>query len=195
MVSLIVAKCGNVIGKRATEENGELAWRVRDETKFFLRKIRRGIVLVGRKTHDSIIRARGGLLPDVHTIVLSKTLRSVDGAEVCDNIEDGIRRALNIKRRLSYSAEVFIIGGREIYEQTIEKPFGRGKLVQKMHVSEILERNLQELKEGENYIEFPNFAPMAWNLDRNATEHHAEFDYFLYVRPRQETPEQWLKVA
>lgn len=59
---------------------------------------------MGRKTFESI----GRILPGRRTIVVSRTLDSVEGAETAKSIEDAAAMA-------HHDAEPFVVGGGEIY--------------------------------------------------------------------------------
>ena len=92
-----------VIGK----DNG-MPWHLSDDLKNF-KKITIGkTIIMGRLTYESI----GRPLPDRKNIVLSRSLIDHD-VIVLDNIDE----ALNISKE----EEIFIIGGQDIYTQTIKK--------------------------------------------------------------------------
>jgi len=103
-ISIIVAMLKNrVIGK----DNG-MPWHLSDDLKNF-KKITIGkTIIMGRLTYESI----GRPLPDRKNIVLSRSLIDHD-VIVLDNIDE----ALNISKE----EEIFIIGGQDIYTQTIKK--------------------------------------------------------------------------
>ncbi len=65
---------------------------------------------MGRKTFASI----GNPLPGRRNIILSRTLKSVDGAEVYPGWEEALTAA-------SSDAAVFIIGGAEVYRDALER--------------------------------------------------------------------------
>lgn len=109
-LALIVAVARNgVIGR-----GGGLAWRISDDLKWFKSVTTGKPVIMGRRTFDSI----GKPLPDRLNIVISRTMAPREGVEVASSIEDALRRAADAASALD-AAEIFIIGGAEIYARTL----------------------------------------------------------------------------
>lgn len=110
LVSLIVAAADNdVIGK-----SGKIPWRLPSEQVIF-KKITMGHpIIMGRKTHESIGRA----LPGRYNIVVTRQndYQAAEGCKVVATIEE----ALNAAKNAPGSDEIFIIGGVEIYNQTLD---------------------------------------------------------------------------
>ena len=91
-----------VIGK-----DGDLPWRLPDDLKWF-KKITSGhTIFMGRKTWDSLRRP----LPNRRNVVLSRTMKAVEGMEVI--------RSLKELETIGLSGDVFVIGGGELYEQLL----------------------------------------------------------------------------
>ncbi len=92
-----------VIGK-----NGDLPWRLSDDLKWF-KKITMGhVILMGRKTWESL----PGPLPGRENWVLSRTLETGDGMRVF--------RSLDEAKRAIEDRTLFIIGGGELYTLALE---------------------------------------------------------------------------
>jgi len=104
-ISMIVAMSKNrVIGK----DNG-MPWHLSDDLKNF-KKITIGkTIIMGRRTYDSI----GKALPGRKNVILSRSLKDKD-ILVFDNLENALVDVGN-------EEEIFIIGGQDIYSQTINK--------------------------------------------------------------------------
>ena len=104
-LSIIVAMSKNrVIGK-----DNKMPWHLSNDLKNF-KKITIGkTIVMGRLTYDSI----GKALPERKNIVLSRNLIDPD-VFIFDNFEE----VLNFTKN---EDEVFIIGGQDIYSQTIDK--------------------------------------------------------------------------
>lgn len=94
--------------KNAIGSNNQIPWRLKNDMKFFKSMTQNNVVVMGRKTYESI----GKALPNRINIVLSRDKKyTLSDAIVmhskqevdcyCENITD--------------SREVFIIGGAEIY--------------------------------------------------------------------------------
>ena len=108
MISLIVAaSINNAIGK----EN-QLLWHLPNDLKFFKNTTWGGVVIMGRKTFESVNKP----LPGRTNIVITKQPDwNAENVEVANSLDDALEKAtaLNFK-------EIFIIGGGEIYKQSIE---------------------------------------------------------------------------
>lgn len=87
-----------VIGK-----NGDLPWRISGDLQWF-KKITMGhVLLMGRKTWESLPKA----LPGRENWVLSRTMSPMNGMQVFRSVEEA-------KKRLD-GRTLFIIGGGELY--------------------------------------------------------------------------------
>ena len=91
-----------VIGKK-----GDLPWRIPGELKWF-KKITMGhIMVMGRKTWDSL----PGILPGRENWVLSSTLKEKSGIKIFSSFECALNEA--------GSRTIFIIGGGQIYSSLL----------------------------------------------------------------------------
>lgn len=106
MISAIVATAMNrVIGKQ-----NDLPWYLPADLKRFKELTTDHTVVMGRKTHDSIIARIGKPLPNRRSIVLTRDSEfHAEGVEVCLSVEELIQK-------LPTDQEVFVIGGEQIYE-------------------------------------------------------------------------------
>lgn len=104
-VSLIAAVASNgAIGK-----DGALPWRLPEDLRRFKETTLGHAVVMGRKTFESI----GKPLPGRRNIVVSRQPDySSPGIEVATGVEEALRL-------VSDDTEVFVIGGSEIYRQTL----------------------------------------------------------------------------
>jgi len=132
--SIIVAMSKNrVIGK-----DNDMPWHLSDDLKNFKKITINKTIIMGRLTYDSI----GKPLPERNNIVLSRNLKN-SKVMVLDNLEE----ALNISRN---EEEVFIIGGADLYSQTIN-------LVNKLYLTSI-----NHEIDGDKY--FPKFDEEEWDV-------------------------------
>ena len=101
MVSIIAAVSENgVIGV-----DNKLPWYIPDDLKRFKKLTKGNVVIMGRKTYESI----GKPLPDRLNIVITRNKSlTIPGCIVVNSIAQAIKKAGNDK-------EIFIIGGGEIY--------------------------------------------------------------------------------
>lgn len=109
--ALIVAVDRN----NAIGAEGDLAWRISDDLKWFKKVSMGKPVVMGRKTYDSI----GRPLPGRDNIVITRNIRfAPPGVFVARDIPP----ALKLARHCAVQAggeEICIIGGAEIYAQTV----------------------------------------------------------------------------
>lgn len=106
--SLIVAVSENeVIGHR-----GRMPWHLPRDLKFFRRVTWGGILVMGRKTYQSLP------FPLAHRVlwVLSKTVHSLPGAQVFSSWESMLAHAQHQPQ------SIFFIGGKEIFSRALELP-------------------------------------------------------------------------
>jgi dihydrofolate reductase len=106
MVSLIAAVSDNgIIGV-----DNKMPWYIPDDLKRFKRLTTDNVVIMGRKTYESI----GQPLPNRLNIVISRNKDLViEGCLVVDSITKAIKKAGN-------NRDIFIIGGGEIYKRAID---------------------------------------------------------------------------
>jgi dihydrofolate reductase len=107
-ISIIAA-----IGKnRELGKGGELVWRIPDDLRRFKSLTTGHPIIMGRKTFDSIGRA----LPERTNIVVTRDEAwQKGGAFKASSIE----QALELAKQSAGSDEIFIIGGGEIYKQSL----------------------------------------------------------------------------
>ena len=113
IVSQIVAMAENrVIGR-----DGGMPWHLPEDFKFFKATTMGHCIIMGRKTWDSIGRA----LPGRQSIVVSRSpeFKPPIGVICKSSVEDAIAYCQNHQER--WGDECFIIGGGEIYRQSLPK--------------------------------------------------------------------------
>ncbi|MEZ7884585.1 MAG: dihydrofolate reductase [Bacteroidales bacterium] len=101
-IIVAVAK-NNAIGK-----NNNLLWHIKEDLVYFKKTTLGATVVMGRKTFESI----GKPLPGRRNVVVSKTMNEIEGIEIFRSIDQALGSC-------SSNEEVFIIGGGEIYKQSI----------------------------------------------------------------------------
>ena len=108
IISLIVA----MDVKRGIGKDGKLPWRLSSDLKRFRELTMGHHLVVGRKTFESI----GKPLPGRQMIVVTRNPGfRPEGCLIADTVQTALELA---KRR--GEAEVFVIGGAEIYAQTLD---------------------------------------------------------------------------
>ena len=162
MTSIIVAIAkNNVIGK-----SNDLPWYLPADLKHFKEITTGHTVVMGRKTFDSILARLGKPLPNRTNIVVTrdKTFES-PGAIAVNSLEE----VLNFND----SQELFIIGGAEIYKQSLEK-------ADRLYVTEV-----DAEIDGDTY--FPVIDKNIWHetsRDTYAADEKNPYDYAFVVYER-----------
>ena len=106
----------NIIAAIQKKDNGlgfqnELLFRLKDDLKNFKALTLGQIIIMGRKTYDSI----GQPLPGRTNFVITKNIhfKTHESVFVFHSLKEAIQRAREFKN------EIFIIGGGEIYKQSL----------------------------------------------------------------------------
>lgn len=103
IIVVAIAK-NNMIGR-----GNQLLWHIKEDLQHFKRITTGGVIIMGRKTFESIGRA----LPNRRNIIISRnTEYKQEGCEVFSSIESAISN-------LKDEEKIFIIGGGEIYKSTL----------------------------------------------------------------------------
>jgi dihydrofolate reductase len=163
IVSLIAAVSKNhVIGK-----NNDLPWKLPDDMKYFMETTREHAVIMGRKNFFSLPE-KFRPLKDRLNIVITRNKASVDNYDVraVGSIEEAFEQA-------PQGEEVFVIGGAEIFKQTLTK-------ADRLYITEI-----DAIVEGD--VHFPEFDKSEWKevtrRHHSADDRHKySFDFVLYER-------------
>lgn len=162
-ISLLVAATeNNVIGK-----DNKLLWHLPNDLRYFKNLTYGGVMLMGRKTFESI----GKPLPGRVNIVISANPSfNAKGIIKAASIEEGLARAQETNCR-----EIFVIGGGDIYRQMMN-------MADKIYMTRV-----HTVMDGHAY--FPEINEAQWQKTSaagfKADEKHA-FDY---------TFETWEKLA
>ncbi|MFB9239388.1 dihydrofolate reductase [Plantactinospora siamensis] len=112
---VVAADFADVIGR-----GGDLPWHLPGDLRRFKALTAGGVVVAGRRTHESIVARLGRPLPGRLTVVVSRRadLPRQDGMLV----QPDVPAALHAARAVAAFAgrdELFVIGGAEIYAQAL----------------------------------------------------------------------------
>lgn len=116
----IIAAIGE---KRELGKDNKLLWHIPEDLRRFKVLTKGHAVIMGRKTYESI----GKPLPDRLNIIITRdTSYTVQGAvvvhslqEAMQNTESRIKPCLPAGRNSELPAEIFIIGGGQIYKEAL----------------------------------------------------------------------------
>jgi dihydrofolate reductase len=109
---------------RALGFEGHLIYSIPNDLKRFKKLTAGHTVVMGRKTFESL---PNGPLPNRRNIVISRTLKSIEGAEVFSSLDEVFK---NLEK--STDNEIYIIGGGQIYKEALDS--GR---VDKLYMTEV----------------------------------------------------------
>ena len=160
MISLIAAVAQN----RALGKDGQLLWHLPEDMRYFRETTRGKPVIMGRKTWES--------LPDVfrplrgrRNIVISRNpAYDAPGATLAGSLEEAVRLAQD-------DAEVFVIGGAEIYRQALP-------LAQRLYLTEVA-------RDFDADAFFPEFSASDWTeISRSTAKNGAGLDFTFAVYQR-----------
>ena len=148
MLKIIVA-----IGKnREIGKDNKLLWHLPEDLKHFKNLTKNSTVIMGYNTYLSI----GRPLPNRKNIVLCDKVLNIDGVEVYNNLE----------KCLNENNDAYIIGGQNIYEQTL-------KYVTELNISYID----KEFKDADTF--FPAFEK---SFKLKYSEVKEGFEYRVYEK-------------
>lgn len=162
--SVIVAVNENlVIGK-----DNKLPWYSSEDLKYFKRITGDNVVIMGRKTYESI----GKALPNRINIVISNTTKFDDVITV-----NSFNEALDEASK--YNKEIFIIGGASLYEQVL-------KDADKLYLTWVYEKKVIP-SDGDTYLE--GFNKSEWLIVKEdlvlGKEANVVFQVLIKNRPIQ----------
>lgn len=145
--------------------DNQLLWHLPTDLKNFKEITTGHPIIMGRKTYESI----GRPLPNRTNIVVS---RRTDWFEEGILIVGSIKEALKFAKKMD--EEVFVIGGGDIYKQTID-------LVDKLEVTQV-KANLKA------DVFFPKISPKIWNKTQeicHEKDDKNEFDFCFQTFERK----------
>lgn len=97
-------------------KNNDLPWHISADLKHFKEITQGGVVVMGRKTLESMGRA---LPKRVNWVITRDTNWTFDGVKTASSIEDALEQAIPNVLASEKPESIFIIGGGEIFKQTM----------------------------------------------------------------------------
>ncbi len=101
-----------VDAKWAIGYKGDMLTRIPEDLKRFKEMTMGGVLVMGRKTYDST-----GALPGRETIIMSRSLKDVDGAHLAHDLDE-LKKI--IKEKFS-DKKIFLVGGASIIDLLIDE--------------------------------------------------------------------------
>lgn len=150
-----------------------LPWDLPADLHYFREKTKGKIVIMGRKTFDSIVEKLGHPLPNRRNVVITKTGNLYDGDY---DLVTSLDEAIELAERAG-AEEAFVIGGQQIYELAI------------LRADRIYLTRIHSHFEGDRF--FPYMAPEHWRVvseERHEpdTKNLYPYTFFVYERVREE---------
>ena len=146
MITIIAAVAENgVIGNK-----GKIPWHFPEDFRHFKKTTEGQVVVMGRKTFESLPE-KFRPLPNRANIIVSSNMPEQKGIEVAHSYEESIQKAKK------HSKEIFIIGGSSLFERAL-------KDADRMILSHV-----EGSPEGDVY--FPKFSGNAWDVV-SEKQHH-----------------------
>jgi len=164
LISLVVAASeNNVIGK-----DNKLLWHLPNDMKFFKNTTWAMPVIMGRKTYDALGKPLTGR---TNIVITRQKAWMAEGVKVVKNLDEAIRVSAH-----SDAKEAFVIGGGEIYKQSIPR-------AHKIYITRV-----HATLEGDTF--FPELNESEWKnvskLDFTQDDKHAfAYSFQVWVRKRQ----------
>ena len=107
---LVALSNNNVIGV-----DNDLPWKLKKDLQHFSAYTQNKVIVMGRKTFESI----GRPLPNRKNIVISSTISSTREVQVVNSLEQAISEATYWNKENSLVEEVVLIGGGYIFRESI----------------------------------------------------------------------------
>ena len=96
--------------------DNNLPWNLKADLAHFKKYTLDKIIIMGRKTYESI----GRPLPNRINYVVSRTLNEIPGTVVFNSLENAISAAEQENIKMNRDNEIVIIGGGHIFQETSE---------------------------------------------------------------------------
>lgn len=157
-----IAIIAAIAKNNAIGSDNKLLWHLPADLQFFKQTTLNNTIIMGRKTFDSI----GKALPKRTNIVItSNPAFQAPGCIVVSNLKDAIAKA--------DSEEVFIVGGAQIYQQSME-------IADKMYITHV-----HHHFDGDTF--FPAIDDKLWRVvfreDHQKDDKHAyNFSFVIYEK-------------
>lgn len=153
---IVAAAENNVIGVQ-----NKIPWYIPEDFQYFKAKTMGKPCIMGRKTFESILSILGKALPGRPSLVVSRSGFEHPQAQSFSSIEDAIKGSEQYN-----SDEVMIIGGANIYEQSLPK------------VDRVYLTRVAQSPEGDAF--FPELSATEWK--ETSREDHEGFSFLIFDR-------------
>ncbi|MES2430699.1 MAG: dihydrofolate reductase [Bacteroidota bacterium] len=162
IISFVVAAAeNNAIGK-----DNQLLWHLPNDMRFFKNTTWGSVVIMGRKSFESMGKALKGR---INIVITRQQDWKAEDAIVASDLQDALQKA-----ETANCKEIYIIGGGEIYKQSLD-------IAHKIYLTRV-----HTTIEGDTY--FPELDQSKWELTSNEDfkkdEKH-QYDYSFQILERK----------
>lgn len=146
---------------RAIGYQNRLLYHIKSDLTRFRELTTGHTIIMGRKTYESL---PNGALPHRRNIVVSRSMKEMEGCEVYPNLEAALKAAESPQ-------EIFIIGGESIYRQSL-------------HVARKLYLTVVDDAPQQADAFFPEINPKEWKLIEKEmrNENGLSFSFLTYFK-------------
>ena len=146
---------------RAIGYQNRLLYHIKSDLTRFRELTTGHAIIMGRKTYESL---PNGALPHRRNIVVSRSMKEMEGCEVYPNLEAALKAAESPQ-------EIFIIGGESIYRQSL-------------HVARKLYLTVVDDAPQQADAFFPEINPKEWKLIEKEmrNENGLSFSFLTYFK-------------
>ncbi len=146
---------------RAIGYQNRLLYHIKSDLTRFRELTTGHAIIMGRKTYESL---PNGALPHRRNIVVSNSMKEMEGCEVYPNLEAALKAAESPQ-------EIFIIGGESIYRQSL-------------HVARKLYLTVVDDAPQQADAFFPEINPKEWKLIEKEmrNENGLSFSFLTYLK-------------
>lgn len=146
---------------RAIGYQNRLLYHIKSDLTRFRELTTGHAIIMGRKTYESL---PNGALPHRRNIVVSRSMKEMEGCEVYPNLEAALKAAESPQ-------EIFIIGGESIYRQSL-------------HVARKLYLTVVDDAPQQADAFFPEINPEEWELIEKEmrNENGLSFSFLTYLK-------------
>ena len=146
---------------RAIGYQNRLLFHIKSDLTRFRELTTGHTIIMGRKTYESL---PNGALPHRRNIVVSNSMKEMEGCEVYPNLEAALKAAESPQ-------EIFIIGGESIYRQSL-------------HVARKLYLTVVDAAPQQADAFFPEINPEEWELIEKEmrNENGLSFSFLTYLK-------------
>ena len=156
---------------RAIGYQNRLLYHIKSDLTRFRELTTGHAIIMGRKTYESL---PNGALPHRRNIVVSRSLKEMEGCEVYSNLEAALKAAESPQ-------EIFIIGGESIYRQSLH-------VARKLYLTVVDDTTVNDAainatpQQADAF--FPEINPKEWELIEKEmrNENGLSFSFLTYLK-------------